>query len=136
MTTPSDSSSKFNHDDYDFGRLLERQESFEDRFAKHGLILAEHQGNIKGIFPAISAVQASLGAWLAVVGIVTSILVGLGIFNITRTNSVGDQVTAQNQRLSNVEVRIGGVENRLAVLPEEVAHEVERNQQSVQVRHK
>jgi hypothetical protein len=114
----------------DLDKLLQSHESLEERFSKQGLILAEHQGNLKGIFPAISAVQSSLGAWLAVVGVVTTALVGLAIFNLTRTNAVGDQVAAQSQRIGGLEVRLGGVENRLAVLPEEVAHEVAAQQSS------
>lgn len=117
------------------GAIKGHLDGLNDTVAKQALILGEYQGVLKGVFPAVSAVQSSLGAWLTVVGIVAAALMGIAIFNITRTNTVGDQISGQSQRIGGVEVRmgaletrIGGVENQLDALPQQVAREL-RNQQ-------
>lgn len=106
----------------------------------HGTAIAAHEGAIKGLQSAISAVQSSLGAWLSVAGVVTAVLLGLAVFNLTRTNAVGDSVQAQSQRIGGVEVKLGTVDNRAAriedqldVLPEQVARELRRQEASVAI---
>lgn len=112
--------------------LQAQHESLSDSVRRQSALLAEHQGNLKGVFPAISSVQSSLGAWLTVVGVVASILFGLAIFNLTRTNAVGDRLdtisTGVNTRLGGLETRTGAMEAQLSVLPQKVAHELRQQE--------
>ena len=114
--------------------LRDSHEGLHEMVLKHGAVIAEHQGNLKGVFPAVSAVQSSLGAWLTVVAIVAAILAGLGWFNLNRSASVGDRVdtlsTSMNTRLGGLETRTGAMEAKLTILPQQVAEELRRQQQT------
>lgn len=105
------------HTGPDINELLESHAGLRETLSKQGLILAEHQGKFTGIFPSISAVQSSLGAWLSVVAVVTTMILGLLIFSLNRTSAVGD-------RIGGVEVRLSGLEGEIEVLPERVAREL------------
>ena len=90
------------------------------RDAKIAQTLATHDGLIRGVQTSLSSIQSSLssaqtsfGAWITVVGIVAAALLGLGIFNFTRTNAVGDRIDTVAQRISGVETRAAAIEGRL-----------------------
>jgi len=94
----------------------------------HDKAIATHDGLIKGIQTAISSVQGSVAAVLTIGGIATAALIAVAIFNLNRTNSVGDRLdtlsTSTGTRLAGIEVRAGAIESRLSVLPQEVAREL------------
>lgn len=113
--------------------LQNSQETLANIVTQHGHIIAEHQGTLKGVFPAISAVQSSLGAWLSVAGVVTAIIVATLVFGVNRTMAVGDRLSDQSSHIAALEVRAGAVENglksvndRLSILPQQVAQELHR----------
>ena len=92
--------------------------------ARQDGVLKGFQGSLSSIQGSVSAVQGHLGAWLTVVGVVTTVLIGFAVFNLTRTNTVGDRIDGLGQRLGGVEITVAKMENQLEALPEQVAREL------------
>ena len=102
---------------------------------EHDRAITTHDGLIKGMQSAVSAVQSSLAAKISIISIVTALLLAGLVFNANRTMAVGDRLADQNTRIGSLEVRAGSIENglqrindRLETLPQQIAQEL-RNEE-------
>jgi hypothetical protein len=97
-------------------------------------MIAALRGVIRGMENAVSSVQSNMGAWIAAVIGVGAVMVavlaiatgflGAGFFsNSERIDHVGDRVGA-------MDVRLGSIEAKQEILPQQVAQQVVQQLQS------